>query len=396
MSDVLHATWLPSTRSLFLWGEADDAPPKKGRRAKLPAHPFPSDPDRLRALFPPAVASRLEEHTATLWLPSVDSTPLPSPELLETGALAAPEGEPRLAAWRVAGLLVPVDPALDLLLAPPAGMAGADMRAWRVAALLAMELLAGQQVLAGLAREGFRLRATWLLRPAPATAQKLTALARSLPPLCRAAVADPAAAPAPRALLDDFLTAAVDSSIRSLPLTLREDKETKETKERPRAIVPTPDLPVSLSQSSPGGKWLAALTGRDSIVDLKGAEADALYKAWQAWAGQGQAAGDDVFRITFRLEPPDRDDRPWSLAYLLRATDDPSLLVPAAQIWRERGASFSYLDRRFEHPQERLLAGLGYAARIFPPLEAGLRRKAPDRASLSAGEAFTFLKEAAP
>src|SRR5205085_71962 len=124
------------------------------------------------------------------------------------------------------------------------------------------------------------------------------------------------------------------------------------------------------------------------IVDLKGPEADALYTAWQSWAGQSQVAGDDVFRITFRLEPPAAHG-PWALAFLLRAADDPSLIVPAAQIWRERGTAFSYLDRRFEHPQERLLAGLGYAARIFPPLETGLRRKAPDRALLSAQEAFT-------
>ena len=103
-----------------------------------------------------------------------------------------------------------------------------------------------------------------------------------------------------------------------------------------------------------------------------------------------------MFRITFRLEPPERADDPWALAFLLRAADDPSLLVPATQIWRERGATFKYLDRRFEQPQERLLAGLGYAARVFPPLEASLHQQTPDRAQLSAQDAFLFLKEAAP
>src|SRR5205085_5191650 len=47
-------------------------------------------------------------------------------------------------------------------------------------------------------------------------------------------------------------------------------------------------------------------------------------------------------------------------------------------------------------PQERLLAGLGYAGRIFPPLEASLHSAAPDRALLTTQEAFAFLKEAAP
>ncbi|HEX9374116.1 MAG TPA: DEAD/DEAH box helicase, partial [Roseiflexaceae bacterium] len=258
-------------------------------------------------------------------------------------------------------------------------------------------VLSAQQVLPGLQREGFQLRATWLPRPGPQTAQKLATLARSLPPLCRAAADDPARAPPPRGLLDDFLATAVDAAIRDLA---RSDERRKGT------IYPasTTDEEGGAGRSSfilrpsstPGGKWLAALLGADPIVPLKGPDADALYQAWQSWAGQTQMAGDDVFQITFRLEPPDAHEDPWQLAFLLRATDDPSLIVPAAQIWRERGTAFNYLDRRFEHPQERLLAGLGYAARIFPSLEASLRRKAPDRASLSAGEAFTFLKEAAP
>jgi hypothetical protein len=394
MGDVLHATWLPSLKRMFLWGEADDAPPRRGRKATLPIHPFQSSTERLRALIP-APAAKLEEQTLTFWLPSAEAAPLPSPELLETGAVAAPAGQPKLGPWRVGGLLAPIDPALDLLLTPPDARHGADFGAWRAAALLAMEILAGQQALPGLERDGFRLRAAWMVRPEPETARKLAALASALPPLCRAAAPTPADAPAPRALLDDFVAEAVDSTIRGLGLVQKPN--TKDQRQKTKAQGGDIDFPslVFGPSSSPGAKWLAALTGPDPIVDLRGAEADALFKAWQAWAGQGQAAGDDAFRITFRLEPP-QGDEPWALAFLLRATDDPSLMVPASQIWRERGATFHYLNRRFEHPQERLLAGLGYAARVFPPLEASLRQKAPERAQLTAGEAFAFLKEAAP
>jgi SNF2 family DNA or RNA helicase len=84
------------------------------------------------------------------------------------------------------------------------------------------------------------------------------------------------------------------------------------------------------------------------------------------------------------------------LSYLLQAVDDPSLLVPAGEIWREQGAMFTYLDRRFAQPQERLLTGLGFAARLFPPLDASLHLAAPTGAELSTPDAFTFLKEAAP
>jgi SNF2 family DNA or RNA helicase len=398
MSDVLHATWLPTLKSLFLWGEAGDGVPRKVRKARLPAHPFQLAPERLRELARPRISPVPAEHALTLWLPSSDAAPFGSPELLATGALAAPEGQPHLAPWRVTGVLLTPGQALDLLLASPAGLYGADLRAWRVAALLAIEVLSGQQMLPGLQREGFRLRAAWLPRPAPATAQKLAALASALPPLCRAATDDPAAAPRPRALLDDFLATAVDASIRELarpderPFDAAQGRRKTNHEGRSSGFSSFVLRPLS----TPGGKWLSALLGADPIVDLRGPEADALYKAWQAWAGQGQVAGDDVFRITFRLEPPERADDPWALAFLLRAADDPSLIVPASQIWRERGATFKYLDRRFEHPQERLLAGLGYAARVFPPLEASLHQQAPDRAQLAAQDAFMFLKEAAP
>jgi SNF2 family DNA or RNA helicase len=390
MSDVLHATWLSALQSLFLWGEAGAGAPRKGRKAQVPAHPFQLAPARLREIGSPHVVPASPEHTLTLWLPSSAAAPFASPELLATGAQAAPEGQPQLAAWRVTGVLLKPNQALDLLLEPPLGLYGADLRAWRVAALLVIELLSGQQMLPGLQREGFRLRAAWLPRPTPATAQKLATLARALPPLCCAATDDPTAALRPRALLDDFLAAAVDAAIRDLA----QSDERRKTKDEGRSSGLSSF--VLRPSSTPGGKWLAALLGPDPILDLRGPEADALYKSWQAWAGQAQVAGDDVFRITFRLEPPERADDPWALAFLLRAADDPSLIVPASQIWRERGAAFKYLDRRFEHPQERLLAGLGYAARVFPPLEASLHQQTPDRAQLSAQDAFLFLKEAAP
>jgi len=403
MSDVLHATWLPALQRLFVWGEAGDGASRKGRKARLPVHPFQVAAERLRELCspyvspaPPSAGIPLAEHTLTLWLPSSAAAPFASPELLATGAQEMPASQPQLAAWRVAGVLLTPSQALDLLLASPSGLYGADLRAWRTAALLASEILSGQQLLPGLQREGFRLRAVWLPRPTPATAQKLAALSRAMPPLCRAATDDPAAAARPRALLDDFLAATVDAAIRELALLEPRTKNQELNAAQGRPLSGSQSGTLGVIFGSSGGKWLAALLGDAPIVDLRGPAADALYTTWQTWAGQAQAAGDDVFQITFRLEPPARADDPWALAFLLRATDDLSLLVPASQIWRERGATFKYLDKRFEHPQERLLAGLGYAARVFPPLEASLHQQTPDRAQLSAQDAFLFLKEAAP
>ena len=88
MSDVLHATWLPTLKSLFLWGEAGDSSPRKGRKARLPAHPFQVAAERLREICSPRVSPAPAEHALTLWLPSSDAAPFASPELLATGAFS--------------------------------------------------------------------------------------------------------------------------------------------------------------------------------------------------------------------------------------------------------------------------------------------------------------------
>lgn len=348
--DILHGFWLPAPQRLFVWGESAEPARVRGRRPKALLHPFQSPLPTLRErlLELGIAAADLAEDSLTAWLPSTSGAPLPSPELVAGGAVQPPSEAPTLAAYQLTGLLVPITPALDLLLALREGgrekACGADLRCWRVAALLALHLLARQQVLPSLLRDGARLRAAWRAHPDQQAAHQITALAQSLPPLCRAAVDDVAAAPSPRALVDDFLAAAIDSTVREL------------ASRRPQAT---------------GGPWLEALLGADPIVRLKGRAADELFKNWQAWARQTQIAGDDVFRVTFRLEPPDDPSQPWYLAYLLQATDDPSLLVPAALVWRERGPAFSYLHRRFEQPQERLLAALGYAARCAESVLGG-------------------------
>ncbi|PDW03241.1 hypothetical protein CJ255_09935 [Candidatus Viridilinea mediisalina] len=260
--------------------------------------------------------------------------------------------------------------------------AGADLRVWRTAALLVAELVAGQQLLPALERDGPRLRATWRPRPVPATATRIANLSRAMPALCRAVVQYPAAAPAPRILLDHFLAAGADALVRDLAAA---DATMAERLARWQA-----------EPQSPGAAWMASLVGPEAQVALQGQTAEELFQAWQEWSGPEHVAGDEVFRIAFRLEPPADPGAPWGLSYLLQAVDDPTILVPAAQIWRERGQTFYYMDRHFTQPQERLLRALAFAARLVPPIEESLHSKAPEQASLTLAQAFVFLKDAAP
>ena len=99
-----------------------------------------------------------------------------------------------------------------------------------------------------------------------------------------------------------------------------------------------------------GAAWLSALTADDPLLKLPTTEAESLFKVWQTWAGQNDAAGNNAFRIAFRLDAPEVEANPnWRLDYLLQAADDPSLIVSANQIWSGHGDR--YLQQRFDQPQ---------------------------------------------
>src|SRR5660397_259088 len=103
------------------------------------------------------------------------------------------------------------------------------------------------------------------------------------------------------------------------------------------------------------------------------------------------------FRTCFRLEPPVSEvDDSWSLRYFLQASDDLSLLVPADEVWKESGDSLQFLTRKFDHPQEKMLADLGKASKLFSPIEDSLNTATPVGAKFDTKQAYAFLKEAAP
>ncbi|WP_264843620.1 SNF2-related protein [Caldinitratiruptor microaerophilus] len=298
-------------------------------------------------------------------------------------------------AWNVAGLALEPARAVTWLAALPDRPGqpyyrfGADLRCWTLAARLALELLARGRFVPAVHPDA--PAAVWQpVLSAGADQERVQALAGALPPVCRAlapAGADPATYPAPDALalVTGFLQAGADALIR------RWLGETPAAERAGRAPRPVPGV---------AGRWLEALAAPTAAIPGTPAEVDTLrtrLSAWSAPVVQGQAPA--AFRTCFRLEPPDGDDAgdgaSWALHVLLQAADDPSLLVPAAEVWRARGSTLRYLNRRLDHPQERLLADLGVAARLFPPLERALDEARPESCPLTPTEAYLFLKEGA-
>ncbi|MBN1310109.1 MAG: DEAD/DEAH box helicase [Anaerolineae bacterium] len=232
--------------------------------------------------------------------------------------------------------------------------------------MLAMNCLIEQRYIPALEMRGNQLLAHWQPQP---DADLVAQLAANMPPLCRAVGDDPAEATQPFDLLDNFLHETVDAFIRE---EYRQERR----------------LPTH--------RWLNALVGKERQVAGSTADNRALFEAWQNWqeASTGGAVG--AFRVCFRLEEPTREDDPWVLNYLLQAADDPGVLVEAKTVWNSKGKTLHALERRFDNPQEKLLAALGLASRVFPPIERSLHQASPVGVGLDRKEAYHFLVDALP
>ncbi len=401
---VLHATWLPGPPGrLFLWGEGKPLPLAIcNPQSAICTHPFHVPPAALRDALPDLTPADVDEAWTLAHLPATGGGPQPSPQLIRD-FLAEEPGEPEsLGLWRVDGLALPPLAALAFLndlprpedLAPRVAL-GADLRFWSLAGKLALELLARQQFAPTLAHQDKSFRAIWVpVLDRHEDLRRVERLAQAMPPVCRGlspfrAKGEPPEPPASRALLKDFLGAMVDTALRAWAPPLLQ-------------VVTRRDDPALRA-------WLTALFRTDLSVDASAHALGKFHAEVARWLEQLLAGAEEPFRLCFRLEPPvppepeDEEETPlwtppddWALRFFLQARDDPSLLVPADLVWRERGSTLRYLDRRFDKPQERLLAGLGQAARLFHPLEGSLRTARPEACYLDTEQAYTFLREAAP
>jgi SNF2 family DNA or RNA helicase len=417
--NVLHGHW-SAGQELCLWAE-DSALPARvaGRRGerspKAPAgpHPFACPPERVRETVvlvaggtsAGELAGKAEERELTLLLPSVASGPLASPELVRDAprsgrgpGAGATWRVVALAPWRVPALALDAGGALELLAhlavgetaAPTAVPVGASLRFLAELAWLALDLVGRGRVLPALVDERGSLAARWRPVVTGEDAERLRTLAGAMPPVCRAERMDGSLDGRRSAdLVGDALDALADAAGR---WALAEVGAT--------GAAAWPVVPRRRSRRSAVAlateTWLRGLAATDPRVEVDTASAAWLRGTLNAWHRSAVPPAGPL-RTCFRLVEP-ASEAPagrWRLELLLQATDEPSLLVPASEVWRA-GRSLTALARRVEHPQEQLLTDLGRASRLYPELEQALRAAGPTALELDAAGAYRFLREAAP
>jgi SNF2 family DNA or RNA helicase len=439
---AIHGIW--AYGALFLWAEDADGPAvvpsRPGRPSRAPRpHPFAAAADRIAAAVRDSTAAAGDSAAAaagdspaaghagpvadlllkavddelTLWLPATADGPLASPELIR-----APENQPAavtrrsaLAAWRVPALTVEPAAALDLLSVLGEARAhggqavqGGSVRYLAALAQLAGDLAARGRVLPALTADASgdetagRFAARWRPVLSGADAQRARELAVAMPPLCRATTAggEPSAL-----MLTDALDALTDAAVRAsltgqAGLALLAARRGRRPARRPVAE-----------------RWAVALTSMNPQVEVLSpedeAEAAALEADLAAWRSAAQVPVGPV-RTCFRLvEPPPAEastasaaklagaatEPSWAVELALQSTDDPSLLLPAPDVWSGVSAG-GWAAAGIRHPEEELLAGLGRASRLFPELDHELRGPAPAGVTLDTAGALRFLRHTGP
>ncbi|WP_437759879.1 SNF2-related protein [Sorangium sp. So ce1389] len=279
----------------------------------------------------------------------------------------------------------------DLGRAPP------SVAAWSLASKLALDLVVRERVVPrvtpGDGGGGGGVEARWAVSlAAPEDAARVAALARAMPP---AAHAVPAAAPAgPAAAGRGRPRATSDPEVWSAEALLRAFLDAVADALARGSATNPPKPPQRPARAPWEHRLVLALTGERRSFATEGLAERSLAADLDAWVRPALGAC-DALRACFRLELPE-GDRGFALSFLLQATDDRSLLVPAADVWKARGRTLKALGRAFSDPQESLLGALGAAARLFPPLGRALGEAKPERAALDPAEAWAFLAQAAP
>jgi hypothetical protein len=420
---ALHAACLEEV--LLVWGErpaAEATPSAVGRRRsrQVPRYPYGADADELLASLElaglhPTQATR----ECIVWLPSRGNVPVPSSSLIaEPPVLKA---DPVAAPWRITACPLTDNEAVTFLCVcagkqtlAPGVIVGGDLAWWSRALRFAGSLVARQQYLAGIAVDRERFVAQWQPVFAGADRERLGGLARGMPDAARAATGPETAAPPDTPgewVLGQFVTRSVDCLVRGAQIRVSEPARPARLSTRGH---PACDSRAGRPRRKPAFEsvhdaWLYALRSADAVIDYDSAELAQLARQIEQWRRPIEVAVESPIRLCFRLEEPaesmervNSDGPPappsspgWYVRFLLQPHDDPSLLVPAADVWTGKAAR-AVLARYFSGKiPEFVLSCLGQAAGICPDVAAGLKTARPEGYSLDTAGAFEFLTEKA-
>lgn len=430
---LLQAAWEREGR-LLLWAErgtaspdaAQSSPPADGGQSEtgsadsaqegIPSHPNALSESELRSIFAELELEGLHPASLILELPTRKGAPLVSPQLRTAdGRLPrAEEGSPLTwGRWNVPALSASPLTAVYVLSSLPealpadsfgtAGRSDGSVLYWREATKLLLELLAKGAFLPGLlgAGEGWRtgdgIQARWLpILGAAAENEKIATLIRSMPEICRSIVDwGVETLPEPELLLRSFLEQGADALVRSFLARSN--------------LVPDLDARRLSLRAAPALAWLRALVAREGEI---GTEPDMRQLELQLGAWSGRLVKERPkysMKTFFIIEPPDPrliekgegnadalHALPWRVTFGVDLVARKRFRLDARRVWRHEIPLDESLVVASEEVEQYLIASLGRAAPVFPPLHDAIDRPFPGEVELTTEDAYEFLREIAP
>jgi SNF2 family DNA or RNA helicase len=161
-------------------------------------------------------------------------------------------------------------------------------------------------------------------------------------------------------------------------------------------LVQSSDLPAVFTKKVEGTLVESCLQGKG--WEASGSIQDqALFGQWWQWRDRiSRSQSGQMFYLYFVLESPEKAEEHWQFRFFVAPRSDPSLRLAMTDYWRaslkHRAVMKAQLGEDFE---QQLLFALGYAARMYPPIDQGLQTDCPEGLHLSLSDAFDFLQESA-
>jgi len=365
---ILHSFWTDGATGAFhVWGEDTTlpwkTPARRGRKPKRPPtlpHPFAAD----HVALTEALGGSGEPGMAAILLPAAGSDPLPSPGC-DPGSVIPDLADCSSYLVPTISMSIPIAHLADL----PAGTRyGATHQFWAQVARFALGLVVQQSFVPG--------PRGWEALVRGEDRDRVIRLTRALPPACRFwAAGGGGRPPDPEALVTSFLNHTIHEIITG---ALEDRPLLPKPRGRPRKKIP------------PGEQWVEILSGRRDDFTGDAPEIARFAGELDEWLSPKIDHG--PLRACFRLEEPEEEGSDeWRLSFHLQATDDPGIVIPAADVWDRRGEARASLTERFEDPQDRLLIDLGRASHIYPALQPGLKSRRPAAVDLDTTQAYEFL-----
>ncbi|MBP7120831.1 MAG: DEAD/DEAH box helicase [Methanolinea sp.] len=386
---VLHGSVTPDG-SFFFWGEHPVGPvaKRRGRRPALPKispHPFALPAASLKKILEGFLSSGQVpaiEETLTIWLPTAGRVPEPSPEVRARTGLLREKRMAVLHAWRVPVLKIPVSSVIPFLLSRDSGtgecLRGATLHAWGVVALFACEIVARGRFAPSIrTAEKNMLTGVWYPRLPDDDTLRLNELKSAMPPLVWAHLDGENRG----AIASDPVRIFLDEAVNGLVTAAMSDSHLCHDQER------RGDLLVEEC-------FYRSLLGKDCVFSRETPAVTGLF-SWLA--GPKIAQTGMRCHTCFTVQEPEDGEDAWHVGFFLQSKDDPTLLVPASEVWSGRSNTVEHLVKKETgHPQDRMLYDLGTAARVYPPIREALKEARPDGIALPPEQVYGFLAETAP